>query len=155
MSTGVDANNFNRTLVLFTGITAGLLLALVCVAVASINGLISIFRRYRVAWEIACFVGIVAFVLVLWHRSCVSVGESLATYVLVKYQFSHDPTCERSRADFVVAPLKDREELEASNVLFVQYHAWNEIYFWLGQCAETSYLIPSGDRWWRWQEGAW
>jgi hypothetical protein len=147
--TGVDAHNFLRTLALFTGITAGLLLALGYVGFASINGLISIFRRYRVGWEIACFVGIVFCVLGLWHRSCVSVGESLATYVLVKNEFSHDPTCQRSNEFYWAAPLKDREELEASNVLFAEYNAWNDIYFWLGQCAETSELTLSGNRWFR------
>jgi hypothetical protein len=86
----------------------------------------------------------------LWKRSCPDVIQdsvaSIARYVIVRYEFSYDPTCAASSEVRLVAPLKDRKELKSSNVLVAAYLAWNEIYFEIDQCDSKTQARPVGAR---------
>jgi hypothetical protein len=135
--TGVDPNNFNATLLLFTSITAGVLLALVHAMLGSITALVAMPRAVwqwvqsrgqwgparRVEWaDIFLGVFIVVFLLSFWLRSCF---DTLATYVndaakivVVHYEFAHDPTCAVSTEYRWVAPLKALVQLNGNGFPF-------------------------------------
>jgi hypothetical protein len=144
--TRVDPSNFNTTILLFTPIIAYLLLMLVHVMLAAITGLGALVRGVwvvlttrRPRWptessgwmDIIVGVMLVVFVYSVWKRACVEVIHEgidvVAKYVLVRYEFSYDPTCAVSMETRWVAPLKDRKEMKASNVLIAIYSAWDDI----------------------------
>jgi hypothetical protein len=160
--TGVDPSNFNTTLVLFTSITAGLLLALVHGILGGITGLVALVRGFwqwlearRTRWPTVSSgwedIGIGLCILVvafgLWKKACVDVIQDriaiLAKFALVQYEFSYDPPCTSSNKVRWVAPLKDRKELKISNVLIADVQSWTDIRFEISQCEK----VPFDQNW--------
>jgi hypothetical protein len=142
--TGVDPNNFNATLLLFTSITAGFLLAVLHGFLGCINGLGALARglwqwlesrmmrlpTVGAGWaDILIGLCIRLCVFGLWNHSCVDVLQGyvadMAKFVRMQYEFAYDPTCAASSEYRWVAPHKDRKELKPSNVLAATYFALN------------------------------
>ena len=67
-------------------------------------------------------------------------AKTIANYVFVLTEFSYDRTCAVSSATHWVAPLKDRKEMKASNVLIANVQTWSDIQFSIGQC-QNEYVV--------------
>jgi len=63
-----------------------------------------------------------------------SVFRMLGSALLVMTDFSYDKTCDVSSQTRVVAPLKDRRDLETAKVMIADIQSWTNIQFVIGQC---------------------
>ena len=87
------------------------------------------------------FIGIVGLFFLtalLWdtasHPPFASVFRKAGSALLVLTDFAYDKTCAVSSPTRLVAPLKERKDLDGTKVLIADLQSWTQIQFAVGQC---------------------
>ena len=83
-------------------------------------------------------VGLFMLTVLLWDAArrppFEGVFRKFGSALLVMTDFSYDKTCAVSSQTRLVAPLKDRKDLEGTKVLIADASSWTHIQFSIGQC---------------------